>query len=113
MQRLHADVAPLPVADAPYDKGDRVTDQPTDESLMNETGLGLLPGLCAALGLVLGAMTLLLTGVMWAVVALLALALIVTAGLVTVVIALLDEGERGRRLRRVIPGLDEPPPGLN
>lgn len=85
-----------------------MTDRPTDESLMDETGLGLLPGLSAALGLVVGAMTLLLIGSMWAVVAALALVLIVTVAIVAVVIAVLDEeGELGRRLRRVIPGIGE------
>ena len=40
---------------------------------------------------------------------LLALAVIVTGVILAVVVALLDEGERGRRLRRRIPGLAERP----
>lgn len=44
---------------------------------------------------------------MWAVFGVLALAVIVTGAILAVVLALLDEGERGRRLRRRIPGLDE------
>lgn len=75
---------------------------------MEETGLGLLPGLVGALGLVVGAMALLLVGSMWAVFGVLALVVIVTLAILAVVVALLDEeGELGRRLRRVIPGLDE------
>ena len=85
-----------------------MTDEPNTESLMDETGLGLLPGLAGALGIVVAAMALLLIGSMWAVIGVLALVLIVTVAILAVVIALLDEdGEIGRRLRRVIPGLDE------
>lgn len=86
-----------------------MTTERKDESLMDETGLGLLPGLAAALGLVVGAMALLLIGSMWAVFGVLALALVVTVAVLAVVMALLDEdGELGRRLRRVVPGLDKP-----
>jgi hypothetical protein len=85
-----------------------MTDERNNESLMDETGLGLLPGLAGALGVVVVAMTLLLIGSMWAVLGVFALVLIVTASILAVVIALLDEhGEIGRRLRRAIPGLDE------
>ena len=84
-----------------------MTGELKNESLMDESGLGLLPGIVAALGLVVGAMALLLLGSMWAVFGVLALALAVTVVLLLTVIALLDEGERGRRLRRFIPGLDE------
>lgn len=80
-----------------------------NESLMDRTGLGLLPGIAVALGLVVGAMALLLLGSMWAVFGVLALAVIVTGAILAVVLALLDEGERGRRLRRRIPGLDDRP----
>jgi hypothetical protein len=79
-----------------------------NESLMEETGLGLLPGLVCALGLVVGAMGLLLLGSMWAVWGLLVLVVIVTLAILVVVVALLDEdGKTGRRLRRAIPGLGE------
>ena len=77
-----------------------------NESLMDRTGLGLLPGLVLALGLIVVAMTWLLMGSMWAVFGVLALIVIVTTAVVAVMIALLDEdGEPGGRLRRVIPGL--------
>ena len=85
-----------------------MTDERNAESLMDETGLGLLPGLAGALGVVLLVMTLLLIGSMWAVFGVFALILIVTVSILAVVIALLDEdGQIGRRLRRAIPGLDE------
>lgn len=78
------------------------------ESLMDRSGLGLLPGLVAALGLVVGAMALLLLGSMWAVFGAFILVVIVTVAILAVVVALLDEdGELGRRLRRAIPGLGE------
>jgi hypothetical protein len=80
------------------------------ESLMEETGLGLLPGLVGALGLVLGAMALLLIGSMWAVWGVLVLVVIVTLAILAVVVALLDEdGKTGSRLRRAIPGLGQRP----
>ena len=75
---------------------------------MERTGLGLLPGLALALGLVVGAMALLLIGSMWAVFGVLALVGAVTVAILAVVFALLDEdGALGRRLRRVIPGLGD------
>jgi hypothetical protein len=76
---------------------------------MEETGLGLLPGLVLALGIVVFSMALLLTGSAWAVAGLLVLVALVTATLLAVVIALIDEGELGERLRRYIPGLPAPP----
>ena len=84
------------------------------ESLMEETGLGLLPGVVCALGLVVGAMALLLTGSMWAVWGVLVLVVAVTLAILAVVVALLDEdGKTGRRLRRAIPGLGERPSNLS
>ena len=79
---------------------------PNNESLMEETGLGLLPGIVVALGLVVGAMGLLLLESMLAVFGVLVLAVLATLVILAVVVALLDEeGELGRRLRRAIPGL--------
>lgn len=83
------------------------------ESPMEESGLGLLPGIVVALGLVVGAMTLLLVNSMLAVFGVLLLALLTTAVILLVVLALLDEeGELGRRLRNAIPGLSERPTHL-
>lgn len=76
-----------------------------EQSLMEETGLGLLPGVAAALGVVVFSMALLLTGSMWAVVGVLGLIGVVVAAVLTVVVALIDEGELGERLRARIPGL--------
>ena len=80
-------------------------DEPNNESLMEETGLGLLPGVVIALGIVVLSMTLLLTGSMWAVAAVLVLIALAVASVLLVVIALIDEGDLGDRLRRSIPGL--------
>ena len=74
---------------------------------MDKSGLGLLPGIVGALGLVIFPMALLLFDSMWAGFGVLALAIAVTVAILVVVVALLDEGERGGRLRRAIPGLDE------
>jgi hypothetical protein len=82
-----------------------VGDEQNNESLMEATGLGLLPGVVAALGIVVVSMALLLTGSMWAVFAVLLLVGLVTASILAVVIALIDEGELGERLRHSIPGL--------
>jgi hypothetical protein len=90
-------------------KGDPVRDEPNNESLMEETGLGLLPGVVLALGIVVFGMALLLTGSIWAVVAVVVLVALVTASVLAVVVALIDEGELGERLRRCIPGLPAPP----
>jgi hypothetical protein len=84
-------------------KGDPVRDDMNQESLMEQTGLGLLPGVVGALAIVVCAMALLLTGSMWAVVGVLALVGVVTASILAVVIALIDEGEIGELLRRHIP----------
>jgi Mg/Co/Ni transporter MgtE len=86
-----------------------VRDEPNNESMMEETGLGLLPGVVLALGIVVFSMALLLTGSAWAVAGVLVLVALVTASLLAVVIALIDEGELGERLRRYIPGLPAPP----
>jgi hypothetical protein len=80
-----------------------------NESPMEESGLGLLPGIVVALGFVVTAMALLLVDSMLAVFGVLILALLATAVILLVVFALLDEGERGRRLRNAIPGLSERP----
>jgi hypothetical protein len=86
-------------------KGDPMRDERNQESVMEETGLGLLPGVVGALFIVVLAMTLLFTGSMWAVFGVLALTGLVTVSIVTVVIAIIDEGELGEWLRRRIPGL--------
>ena len=86
-------------------------DEPNNESLMEETGLGLLPGVVIALGIVVLSMTLLLTGSMWAVAAVLVLIALAVASVLLVVIALIDEGDLGDRLRRSIPGLPPRPHG--
>jgi VIT1/CCC1 family predicted Fe2+/Mn2+ transporter len=90
-------------------KGDPVRDEPNNESLMEQSGLGLLPGVVLALAIVVFSMALLLTDSAWAAVAVLVLVALVTASILAVVIALIDEGELGDRLRRYIPGLPAPP----
>jgi hypothetical protein len=75
------------------------------ESLMESTGLGLLPGIVVAMGLMILAMALVLTGSMWAVAFVLVLIGLCVAAIVYVVIAVSSEGERGRRLRGRVPGL--------
>ena len=50
-------------------------------------------------------MALLLTGSMWAVAAVLALIGVVTATILTVVFAVMEDDEAGRRMRERIPGL--------
>jgi hypothetical protein len=86
-----------------------VRDELNNESLMEESGLGLLPGVVLALAIVVFGMALLLTGSIWAVVAVLVLLALVTGSVLAVVIALIDDGELGERLRRYIPGLPAPP----
>ena len=87
-------------------KADPVRDDLRTESLMEESGLGLLPGIVIALGLVVAAMALLLLDSMLAVFGVLVLAVLVTLVILAVVVALLEEdGDMGRRLRRLIPGL--------
>jgi hypothetical protein len=90
-------------------KGDPVRNESNNESLMEETGLGLLPGVVLALAIVVFSMALLLTGSAWAVVAMVVLVALVTASILAVVIALIDEGDLGDRLRRYIPGLPAHP----
>jgi uncharacterized membrane protein len=83
-------------------------DEPNQESTMEETGLGLLPGVVIALFIVVLAMAFLFTGSMWAVAGVLALVAVVTTSILAVVIALVDEGELGEWLRSRIPGLSPP-----
>jgi hypothetical protein len=80
-----------------------------DESLMEATGLGLLPGMGLALGIVVIGMALLLTGSMWAVAGVLAMVVAITAWILAVVIALVDDGRLGRWLRLRVPGLTPGP----
>jgi hypothetical protein len=77
-------------------------------SLMEATGLGLLPGLVLALALICVAMAALLTGSMWAVAGVLVLIGLAAALIVYVVLAISAEGDQGRRMRRFVPGLGEP-----
>jgi hypothetical protein len=76
-------------------------------SLMNATGLGLLPGLALATALICAAMAALLTGSMWAVAGVLVLIVLCAAVVVYVVVAVTGEGDEGQRLRRRVPGLDD------
>jgi hypothetical protein len=79
-----------------------------DESAMEATGMGLLPGLVSAIGLVVIAMAALLTGSMWAVWGVLAVIGVCVAAVVFVVVAVTSEGEQGRRLQALAPGLSGP-----
>jgi hypothetical protein len=83
------------------------TEQNDSRSLMNATGLGLLPGLALATALICVAMAALLTGSMWAVAGLLLLIVLCTAAVVYVVVAVTGEGDEGQRLRKRVPGLDD------
>jgi hypothetical protein len=83
------------------------TEQNDSRSLMNATGLGLLPGLALATGLICVAMAALLTGSMWAVAGVLVLIVLCTAAVVFVVVAVTGEGDEGHRLRSRVPGLDD------
>lgn len=78
-----------------------------NETLMETTGMGLLPGLSGAMALIVLAMVALLTGSLWAVFGLLALIGVITAAIVFVVLAVTTEGEKGRRLRAMVPGLGD------
>lgn len=73
-------------------EGVGVDTRENNESLMDGTGMGLLPGLIGALALIVFAMAALLTGSMWAVGGLLALIGIATAAIVFVVLAVTAEG---------------------
>jgi hypothetical protein len=79
-----------------------------NESLMEATGTGLLPGLVGAMTLVVLAMAALLSGSMWAVFGVLALIAVVTAAIVFVVVAVTAEAEQSQRLRALVPGLADP-----
>jgi hypothetical protein len=81
------------------------SNQNDPDSLMESTGLGLLPGIAVALGLMILAMALVLTGSMWAVAFVLVLIGVCLAAIVYVVVAVSSDGERGRRLGRRVPGL--------
>jgi hypothetical protein len=76
-----------------------------DRSLMDATGLGLLPGLALATALLCVAMAALLTGSMWAVAGVLLLIVLCAAVVVYVVLAISAEGDEGQRLRERVPGL--------
>lgn len=84
-----------------------MTDHMDHESLMDSTGMGLLPGLVLGMGIVVFAMAALLTGSMWAVAGLLVMVGLVTAVIVYVVLALASEGEDADRMRSRIPGLSD------
>jgi ABC-type spermidine/putrescine transport system permease subunit II len=84
------------------------SDENNKRSLMESTGLGLLPGLALATGLVLVVMAALLTESMWAVAGVLAVIVACSAYVVFVVLAVSAEGDEGRRLRAAVPGLSEP-----
>jgi VIT1/CCC1 family predicted Fe2+/Mn2+ transporter len=107
--------SPLPkrVADAdartvPGGEPSRMSIEEKDgRSLMDATGLGLLPGLALATGLLVVVMAALLTGSMWAVAGVLVIIGICLAAVVFVVLAVTAEGEEGRRIRRMVPGLSE------
>jgi hypothetical protein len=77
------------------------------ESLMEATGMGLLPGLSTAMTVVVLAMAALLTGSVWVVAGALALIGLSVMAIVFVVVAVTTEGEPGRRLRAMVPGLSE------
>ena len=72
-------------------------------SLMDASGLGLLPGIVTALFLVVLAMAALLMQTWWIVAVLMVFLIATTAVIVAVVVAAM--GEPGDRLRRHIPGL--------
>jgi amino acid transporter len=84
------------------------TEQNDQRSLMDATGLGLLPGLALATILICAAMAALLTGSMWAVGGVLLLIVLCVAAVVYVVLAISAEGEQGERMRRTVPGLQSP-----
>jgi hypothetical protein len=84
------------------------TDETPERSLMESTGLGLLPGLALATALVVTVMAALLTGSMWAVAGVLVVIIATAVVVVFVVLAVSAEGEEGRRLRSKVPGLGDP-----
>ena len=85
------------------------TEQNRQRSLMDATGLGLLPGLALATVLICFAMAALLTGSMWAVGGVLLLIVLCAVAVVYVVLAISAEGEQGQRMRRSVPGLGQGP----
>jgi hypothetical protein len=85
------------------------SEQNNDRSLMDATGLGLLPGLALATALICVAMAALLTGSMWAVAGVLVLIVVCTAVVVYVVMAVTGEGDEGQVLRSRVPGLEDSP----
>jgi hypothetical protein len=100
---------PAPDADATWTREPLGMDieENDSRSLMNATGLGLLPGLALATALICAAMAALLTGSMWAVAGVLVLIVLCAAVVVYVVVAVTGEGDEGQRLRRRVPGLDD------
>jgi membrane protein implicated in regulation of membrane protease activity len=76
--------------------------QDRNDSVMEASGLGLLPGICLAMLLVVFAMAGLMLGSWWVVFACLALLLLVTVIIVGVVFVVMDDSEERRRH---IPGL--------
>jgi hypothetical protein len=83
-------------------------DENNPRSLMESTGLGLLPGLVLAIGLIVTVMASLLTGSMWAVAGVLLVIIVSVAAVVYVVVAVSSDGEDGRRMRSKVPGLGDP-----
>jgi hypothetical protein len=84
------------------------TDDTRESTLMDATGLGLLPGITLAMGLIVVSMAALLTGSMWAVAGVLVMIGLCVGAIVFIVLAVSTEGERGRRMRGMVPGLNEP-----
>jgi hypothetical protein len=76
-------------------------------SLMESTGMGLLPGLALATVLVLSIMAALLMESIWAVALILIVVLACTGLVAFVVVAVTAEGDEAGRLRRLVPGLSE------
>lgn len=76
-----------------------------DESLMDSSGMGLLPGvaLCLAIGVI--ATGALLIESYWAVALVLGVVLVAAAAITYVVWALAEEDEDGGRRRNGVPGL--------
>jgi hypothetical protein len=90
-------------------KLDRMSsDENKSRSLMESTGLGLLPGLVLATGLIVTVMASLLTGSLWAVAGVLLVIIVSAMAVVYVVVAVSTDGEDGRRMRAKVPGLGEP-----
>jgi hypothetical protein len=100
-----------PDADEPAEReaGAMNSEQNNDRSLMDATGLGLLPGLALATALICVAMAALLTGSMWAVAGVLVLIVVCAAVVVYVVMAVTGEGDEGQVLRSRVPGLEDSP----